>query len=73
MSVKLSFVYETELPQYQREAIDWLEGYAGTTRLQDFLRRFRFAPDEIEAFRAQWAMWLKPKAETKKRIERGIH
>ena len=73
MSVSKSFVFETELPQYQLDAIEWLEDYAGTGRLQDLLRRFRFSQEEIEAFRKQWEMWLKPKSEIKKKSARAIH
>lgn len=73
MSVAKSFVFETEVPDYQREAAEWLNGYRGTRRLRELLLKVRFTEAEIATYRSRWAKWLKPKKETQEKIHRGIH
>lgn len=68
MSVSKPLDYETEVPLYQLEAIEWLEGYRNATPLQDLLRRCKFSKEEIEAYRSTWVKWLKPKASEKRRM-----
>lgn len=68
-----SFVFETEVPPYQKEAIEWLRGYRNTDVLQDLLKRLRFSKEEIAAYRISWAVWLKPKEQTRKKIHNAIH
>jgi hypothetical protein len=71
--MKGSFVSETDVPAYQREAVEWLKGYQGTAQLQDLLMRFRFSEEEVKLYRGKWSEWLKPKALTQKKINRGLH
>lgn len=73
MSVAKSFVFETEVPDYQRDAVEWLKGYKGTRPLRDLLMRMRFSEEEVRTYRRKWSEWLKPKEDTKEKRARGIH
>lgn len=73
MGVAKSFVYETDVPDYQREAVEWLENYRNTSALQDLLRRCRFSKEEVEKYRRTWVMWLKPKQKGRKGTWNAFH
>ncbi len=73
MSVAKSFVFETEVPDYQREAVEWLRGYRGTRRIRELLLKVKFSEQEIEIYRHRWEKWLKPKTSTLEKLHRGIH
>lgn len=50
-----------DLPQYQRDAIQWLDGYRNTQVLQELLSRHRYSEEEIRSYRSRWGEWLKAK------------
>lgn len=51
-------------PNYQQDAICWLQHFKNTELLQQMLMRFYFSETEIAAYRNRWATWLKPKADS---------
>ena len=65
--------FTTEVPDYQLEAIKWLENYRNTQVLQDLLRRCRFSKEEVEKYRRSWAAWLKPKKKVGKGTWNAFH
>ena len=73
MAVSKSLLFETEVPAYQRAAVEWLKGYRGTDKICDLLSKVRFTEQEIMLYRQKWEKWLKPKKSAQDKLHRGIH
>lgn len=67
MSVSKTNDFETVVPPYQQEAINWLNNFKNTAGLQDMLRKFRFSEAEIAHYRKTWVTWLKPKVKVRRK------